>query len=438
MRERTSAQAELFKQGLRAINVIYGQQHVKVWCLTRVPRHVDVDYFGRGWCTFELTIASVLKVSFNLLDMGKLQVAPSAVTDWIGQVQQVCKAGRRAPLTPGAFGAVLATKHFTNGKTDHELVVGLYADFVREALGGATALSFNGLEWGDAEAMQLAEVLPLCTSLKSLSLGSNVNISDAGVRALAERLPSGLEELDLSENKFTAAGAAALVARVPASLRALNTEENRFRCPVANARTRAAVEQQVRFFQGEAAAVKAEVKAARRAALAAARSGPSHVVLDGQVCARRLRCTGRGIVGLGTSIRTWHRTGSPDKPSPYIALPVYLLTCCRQRGRHWRWLDPYRGEWLLSTDEPLCEGAPHYERRLRSGVTRHLFLFNVPATGKCAWYLGPTPGTPTASVASYAVPKGTLPTQVRQWEVNDGTSFLDDPGFAFVEMAAGR
>ena len=78
--ERTSAQAELFKQGLRAINVIYGQQHVKVWCLTRVPRHVDVDYFGRGWCTFELTIASVLKVSNNLLDMGKLQVAPSAVT----------------------------------------------------------------------------------------------------------------------------------------------------------------------------------------------------------------------------------------------------------------------------------------------------------------------------------------------------------------------
>ena len=261
--ERTSAQAELFKQGLRAINVIYGQQHVKVWCLTRVPRHVDVDYFGRGWCTFELTIASVLKLGNDLLDMGKLKVAPSAVTDWDGQVDNVCGAGRRAPLTPSAFGAVLATKHFTNGKTDHELVVGLYADFVREALGGATALDFGALEWGDAEAMQVAEVLPLCTSLKSLDLGSNENISDAGVRALAERLPSGLEELDLSTNKITAAGAAALVARVPASLRALNMDQNRFRCPVANARTRAAVEQQVRFFQGEAAAVNPRSRRSR-------------------------------------------------------------------------------------------------------------------------------------------------------------------------------
>ena len=110
----------------------------------------------------------------------------------------------------------------------------------------------------------------------------------------------------------------------------------------------------------------------------------------------------------------------------------------RLRGRLWRWLDPYRGEWLLSTDEPLCEGAPHYERRLRSGDTRHLFLFNEPATGNCAWRLGPTPGAHSASVMSYVVPKGTLPTQVREWKVDDGTSFPDDPGFAFVEMAAGR
>ena len=341
-------------------------------------------------------------------------------------------AGRRAPLTPGAFGAVLATKHFTNGKTDHELVVGLYADFVREALGGATALVFGSLKWGDAEAMQVAEVLPLCTSLKSLNLGHNRNISDAGVRALAERLPSGLEELDLSNNEITAAGAAALVARVPASLRALNTDNNRFGCPVANARTRAAVEQQVRFFQGEAAAVKAEVKAARRAALAAARSGPSHVVLDGQVCARRLRCTGRGESG-------------PDWPSwgtwaVLFGAGCSCFCCCRFSAldAFIRWLDPYRGEWLLSTDEPLCEGAPHYERRLRSGDTVHLFLFKTPATGKCSWRLGSTPGAPACTVMSYIVPKGTLPTQVRKWLVDDGNSFPVDPGFTFVEMAAGR
>ena len=57
-------------------------------------------------------------------------------------------------------------------------------------------------------------------------------------------------------------------------------------------------------------------------------------------------------------------------------------------------LDPYRDEWLLSADKPLDEGAPHYERRLRSGATKHLFRFVEPATGTSNWrfLLGPTPG----------------------------------------------
>ena len=57
-------------------------------------------------------------------------------------------------------------------------------------------------------------------------------------------------------------------------------------------------------------------------------------------------------------------------------------------------LDPYRDEWLLSADKPLDEGAPHYERWLRSGATKHLFRFVEPATGTSNWrfLLGPTPG----------------------------------------------
>ena len=61
-----------------------------------------------------------------------------------------------------------------------------------------------------------------------------------------------LKELDLSQNKITPAAAAALhAALLPTTLRVLNLDLNPLKCPVANARTRAAVEQQSRFFRGE-------------------------------------------------------------------------------------------------------------------------------------------------------------------------------------------
>ena len=50
------------QRGLRAINLIYGHQHVTVWCLTRVPADMERGYHARGWCTFEMTIASTLKI----------------------------------------------------------------------------------------------------------------------------------------------------------------------------------------------------------------------------------------------------------------------------------------------------------------------------------------------------------------------------------------
>ena len=171
---RDGAQDALFAQGLDALTLIYGQQHTKVWCLTRAPPGTARGYRDRGWCTFEPTVASALKLSTNLLDMGLLKVAPSAVTDFEAEVMYVCnRKSRRPPLTREAFAEVLATKHFTNGSSDHELVVRLYGDFAREALGSAKALTFGDLGWGDAEARQVAEAMPLCSGLLSLNLGNN-------------------------------------------------------------------------------------------------------------------------------------------------------------------------------------------------------------------------------------------------------------------------
>ena len=184
---RDEAQDALFAQGLSALTLIYGHQFTIVWCLTRAPAGTARGYRDRGWCTFEPTVASALKMGVYLLDMGLLEVAPSAVTDFEAEVVSVCdKASRRPPLTREAFAEVLATKHFTNGSSDHELVVRLYGDFVREALGSATSLAFRDLGWGDAEARQLAEALPLCPGLLSLDVGGN-DMGDDGVRALLGR-----------------------------------------------------------------------------------------------------------------------------------------------------------------------------------------------------------------------------------------------------------
>ena len=422
--ERTPNQQKLFSQGLRAINPLYGQQYVMVWCLTRVPPGIERDYFVRGWCTFELTIASALKDELYLLDLGQLCLAPSAVDDFYTQVELVCYAGRQPPLSPDAFSSMLTSKAFTNGKSDHQLVAGLYADFVCEALGTVTALGFGALRWGDAEAAQLAEVLPLCKRLTSLTLDSNA-IGNAGIQMLAARLPSSLEELDISQNRFGATGAASLVAQLPASLRILNIDGNSVRCPITHARTCAAVELVRRYFAGEASVVAAEVRAARRAARAAARSGPTEVVVEGQTLASRLRCTGRSIV-------------SDEDFSPTVKKCGLVLTCCRVRGCHWQWLDPYRGEWLLSSDEPLCEGAPHYERRLRDGSTQHLFVYVEQVTHARFWRLGPKPGSSACSVGSHAT-KARCPTDVGiMWEVDDGIGFSEDPSFLFVAMTAVR
>ena len=71
--------------------------------------------------------------------------------------------------------------------------------------------------WGDDEAVQLAEVLPLCTSATELNLDNN-KISDRGAKALAAAFAEGampkLEKLYLSSNQIGDEGAVALAEAV--------------------------------------------------------------------------------------------------------------------------------------------------------------------------------------------------------------------------------
>ena len=78
-------------------------------------------------------------------------------------------------------------------------------------------LTYREVGWGDDEAVQLAEVLPLCTSATRLSLGGN-KISDRGAKALAAAFAEGampkLEKLFLTYNQIGDEGAVALAEAV--------------------------------------------------------------------------------------------------------------------------------------------------------------------------------------------------------------------------------
>ena len=103
---------------------------------------------------------------------------------------------RPPPLHPEAFAAKLARKVFTNGKSDLEMVAGIYARTLDGAFGGAEKLMFEDCGWGDEEVKALAKVLPLARSATFLSLAGNNKIGadvrrPDGWRALAEAIAAG-------------------------------------------------------------------------------------------------------------------------------------------------------------------------------------------------------------------------------------------------------
>ena len=125
---------------------------------------------------------------------------------------------RPAPLTPAALARLVARKRFTSKKGDLPMVIALNTRTILSIFRDMKELTYKDVDWGDDEAVQLAEVLPLCTSATELSLGNNQNISDRGAKALAAAFAEGampkLEELYLTSNQIGDEGAVALAEAV--------------------------------------------------------------------------------------------------------------------------------------------------------------------------------------------------------------------------------
>ena len=112
---------------------------------------------------------------------------------------------------------LVARKRFTSKKGDLPMVIALNTRTILSIFRDMKELKYVKVGWGDDEAVQLAEVLPLCTSATELNLASN-KISARGAKALAAAFAEGampkLERLDLDFNQIGNKGAVALAEAV--------------------------------------------------------------------------------------------------------------------------------------------------------------------------------------------------------------------------------
>ena len=117
---------------------------------------------------------------------------------------KVCIAKRPAPILPDeAARRLREVKIFTAG-SDVDKVIDLYRSFFEGVSQSTVVLGFGRLKWGDAEAVQLAAVLPSFVRLEVLNLSDN-QIGDAGTAALAEAIAKegacpSLDYIDLDDN----------------------------------------------------------------------------------------------------------------------------------------------------------------------------------------------------------------------------------------------
>ena len=112
---------------------------------------------------------------------------------------------------------LVARKRFTSKKGDLPMVIALNTRTILSIFRDMKKLEYEKVDWGDDEAVQLAEVLPLCTSATELELNSN-KISARGAKALAAAFAEGampkLETLNLTINQIGDEGAVALAEAV--------------------------------------------------------------------------------------------------------------------------------------------------------------------------------------------------------------------------------
>ena len=160
-------------------------------------------------CFVEAAISAGVKVGARRLDLSKRTDQAMGCAyggnwppDW--KLEGVCAAQRLPPLPPEEVRQLLEKeKKFTAGRTDVDVVDGLYRRFFDGVSRAATVLDFHQLGWGASEAQALAAVLPHFSALQKINLAQNKFDAAAG-SALAEglRATGSLTECNVRGNRL--------------------------------------------------------------------------------------------------------------------------------------------------------------------------------------------------------------------------------------------
>ena len=226
---RTDAEAKLFPKGLQNSNVWYGHARTVVWMQSELPEGFAArmrasepplaeTYEDSGWCYVEAAISAAIKPGFLRLDLAKRTERAMACAYGPGELwdeaddmlARVCARRRPPPPSPETVRRLLQTeKRFTNS-SDVSKVADLYATFFGKVT-NVDALVFQGLEWGDADVVELCEVLPRFAAVRTLDLSRN-KIGLEGTSALGEALKVNavLTKLELWNNNIGPEGAIAI------------------------------------------------------------------------------------------------------------------------------------------------------------------------------------------------------------------------------------
>jgi hypothetical protein len=260
---RTDAEAELFPKGLQNSNVWYGHARTVVWMQSELPEGFAArmrasepplaeTYEDSGWCYVEAAISAAIKPGFLRLDLAKRTERAMACAYGPGEpwdkaddlLARVCARRRPPPPSPETVRRLLQTeKRFTNS-SDVSKVADLYATFFGKVT-NVRELKFEGLEWGDADVVELCEVLPRFAALRTLDLSGN-KIGPHGASALGEvlKVNAVVTTLFLNCNNIKDEGAKAIAEalKVNAVLKNLRKASARFHREVRCTHARSARE----------------------------------------------------------------------------------------------------------------------------------------------------------------------------------------------------
>jgi len=181
---RNEAEVDLFKRGLKDVNLWYAHEATESWLMTE-PLLGKLPYESRGWPTFERCISSIATRRHALLDFGQYNPAADVDKYW-GKIWRRCTAKRQPPITPSTFCVLLETKVFTNN-ADVDMVKENFTNTFYGTIAKMKQFNFAQMGWSDEEALALADCLPYCKELSGLALFGN-KIGPRGGAALAAHI----------------------------------------------------------------------------------------------------------------------------------------------------------------------------------------------------------------------------------------------------------